>query len=151
MPDFGLLKPALFRSILQQDVKPLARALMMDALGNFNRVLTASEERLHQIKGVRDTVITDLKILEACTHRMASTGDATVRDFGPGCVAGLLPRHDSALRDRAVSCVLSGSQERADSGRGPGQGHGGGSRPRLPARGSKAGAAVERLGFDPDA
>ena len=37
---------------------------------------------------------------------MASTGDAAIRDFGSGCVAGLLPRHNSALRDRAVSCVF---------------------------------------------
>ena len=80
MPDFGLSKLVLFRSILQQDVKSLARALMRDAFGNFDRVRTASEERLHQIRGVRDTVITDLKILEACTHRMASTGDAAIRD-----------------------------------------------------------------------
>ncbi len=70
MPDYELLELALFRSIPRQDVKPLARALM-DAFGDFNRVLTASEERLRQIKGVGDTVITDLKILEACAHRMA--------------------------------------------------------------------------------
>ena len=64
MPDFGLSKRVLFRSILQQDVKPLARALMRDAFGNLDRVRTASEERLHQIRGARDTVITDLKTLE---------------------------------------------------------------------------------------
>ena len=70
MPDYELLELALFRSIPRQDVKPLARALM-DAFGDFNRVLTAPEERLRQIKGVGDMVITDLKILEACAHRMA--------------------------------------------------------------------------------
>ena len=70
MPDYELLELALFRSIPRQDVKPLARALM-DTFGDFNRVLTAPEERLRQIKGVGDTVITDLKILEACAHRMA--------------------------------------------------------------------------------
>ncbi len=70
MPDYELLELVLFRSIPRQDVKPLARALM-DAFGDFNRVLTAPEERLRQIKGVGDTVITDLKILEACAHRMA--------------------------------------------------------------------------------
>ncbi len=70
MPDYELLELVLFRSISRQDVKPLARALM-DAFGDFNRVLTAPEERLRQIKGVGDTVITDLKILEACAHRMA--------------------------------------------------------------------------------
>ncbi len=70
MPDYELLELVLFRSIPRQDVKPLARALM-DELGDFNRVLTAPEERLRQIKGVGDSVITDLKILEACAHRMA--------------------------------------------------------------------------------
>lgn len=70
MPDYELLELVLFRSIPRQDVKPLARRLM-DAFGDFNRVLTAPEERLRQIKGVGDTVITDLKILEACAHRMA--------------------------------------------------------------------------------
>ncbi len=70
MPDYELLELVLFRSIPRQDVKPLAR-LLMDAFGDFNRVLTAPEERLRQIKGVGETVITDLKILEACAHRMA--------------------------------------------------------------------------------
>ncbi|NOE33804.1 MULTISPECIES: DNA repair protein RadC [unclassified Ruegeria] len=70
MPDYELLELVLFRSIPRQDVKPLARGLM-DAFGDFNRVLTAPEERLRKIKGVGDSVITDLKILEACAHRMA--------------------------------------------------------------------------------
>ncbi len=70
MPDYELLELVLFRSIPRQDVKPLAR-LLLDTFGDFNRVLTAPEERLRQIKGVGETVITDLKILEACAHRMA--------------------------------------------------------------------------------
>ena len=70
LPDYELLELVLFRSIPRQDVKPLARALM-DAFGDFNRVLTAPVERLRHVKGVGDTVITDLKILEACAHRMA--------------------------------------------------------------------------------
>ncbi len=70
MPDYELLELVLFRSIPRQDVKPLAR-LLMDTFGDFNRVLTAPEERLRQINGVGETVITDLKILEACAHRMA--------------------------------------------------------------------------------
>ncbi|WP_170440070.1 RadC family protein [Ruegeria arenilitoris] len=70
MPDYELLELVLFRSIPRQDMKPLARR-MLDAFGDFNRVLTAPVERLRQIKGVGDTVITDLKILEACAHRMA--------------------------------------------------------------------------------
>ncbi|WP_171175293.1 DNA repair protein RadC [Ruegeria sp. HKCCD8929] len=70
MPDYELLELVLFRSIPRQDVKPLARQLL-EAFGDFNRVLTAPVERLQDIKGVGESVITDLKILEACAHRMA--------------------------------------------------------------------------------
>ncbi len=70
MPDYELLELVLFRSIPRQDVKPLAWKLM-DSFGDFNRVLTAPVERLRAIKGVGESVIIDLKILEACAHRMA--------------------------------------------------------------------------------
>ncbi|TMV07149.1 JAB domain-containing protein [Ruegeria sediminis] len=70
MPDYELLELVLFRSIPRQDVKPLARRLM-DEFGDFNRVLTAPADRLQAIKGVGESVVTDLKILEACAHRMA--------------------------------------------------------------------------------
>lgn len=70
VPDYELLELVLFRAIPRQDVKPLARALM-DAFGDFNRVVTAPKERLHQVKGVGDAVITELKIVEAAAHRMA--------------------------------------------------------------------------------
>ncbi|SDD66807.1 DNA repair protein RadC [Ruegeria marina] len=70
MPDYELLELVLFRSIPRQDVKPLAR-LLLDTFGDFNRVLTAPVERLAEVKGVGEAVITDLKILEASAHRMA--------------------------------------------------------------------------------
>ncbi|MCF6429646.1 MULTISPECIES: RadC family protein [unclassified Leisingera] len=70
MPDYELLELVLFRSIPRRDVKPLAR-LLLDSFGDFNRVVTASPERLAQIRGIGDAVITDLKVLEAAAHRMA--------------------------------------------------------------------------------
>ncbi len=70
MPDYELLELVLFRSIPRKDVKPLARVLL-DQFGDFNRVLTAPIERLQDVKGIGDAVITDLKILEAAAHRMA--------------------------------------------------------------------------------
>lgn len=70
LPDYELLELVLFRSIPRQDVKPLAR-LLLDTFGDFNRVLTAPVERLTEVKGVGEAVITDLKILEASAHRMA--------------------------------------------------------------------------------
>jgi DNA repair protein RadC len=70
MPDYELLELVLFRSIPRRDVKPLARALL-DAFGDFNRVVTATAERLREIDGIGDAVITDLKVLEASAQRMA--------------------------------------------------------------------------------
>jgi DNA repair protein RadC len=70
IPDYELLELLLFRSIPRRDVKPLAR-LLMDKFGDFNRVLSATPEQLAKVKGIGNAVITDLKIVEAATHRMA--------------------------------------------------------------------------------
>lgn len=70
IPDYELLELVLFRSIPRRDVKPLAR-LLLEKFGDFNRVLSAAPDRLADVKGVGDAVITDLKILEAAAHRMA--------------------------------------------------------------------------------
>jgi DNA repair protein RadC len=43
----------------------------MERFGDFNRVLTAPPERLRDVSGIGDSVITELKIVEAATHRMA--------------------------------------------------------------------------------
>jgi len=69
LPDYELLELVLFRAIPRQDVKPLAR-LLLDTFGDFNRVVTAAPARLALIKGVGETVITELKIVEAAAHRM---------------------------------------------------------------------------------
>ncbi len=70
MPDYELLELVLFRAIPRQDVKPLARRLM-DTFGDFNRVLSASPDRLSAVQGVGSTVVQELKIVEATAHRMA--------------------------------------------------------------------------------
>ena len=70
LPDYELLELVLFRAIPRRDVKPLARSLM-DRFGDFNRVLTAPPERLRDLSGVGEAVITELKIIEAAAHRMA--------------------------------------------------------------------------------
>jgi DNA repair protein RadC len=70
MPDYEMLELVLFRAIPRRDVKPLARRLM-DRFGDFNRVVTAPPERLRDVSGVGDAVITELKIVEAAAHRMA--------------------------------------------------------------------------------
>lgn len=70
IPDYELLELILFRSIPRQDVKPLAHRLLAE-FGDFNRVLSATPERLSAVKGVGEAVVTDLKIVEAGAHRLA--------------------------------------------------------------------------------
>jgi len=70
MPDYELLELVLFRSIPRRDVKPLARALL-EKFGDFNRVVSAPAERLKEVSGVGDCVVTDMKVLEAAAHRLA--------------------------------------------------------------------------------
>lgn len=70
MPDYELLELVLFRALPRQDTKPLARALL-DRFGDFNGVLSARPERLGDIKGVGEAVITELKLVEAAAHRLA--------------------------------------------------------------------------------
>lgn len=70
MPDYELLELVLFRAIPRQDVKPLARALI-DRFGDFNGVLSAPAARLLEISGVGETVVQELKIVEAAAHRLS--------------------------------------------------------------------------------
>ena len=70
LPDYELLELVLFRAIPRQDVKPLARALM-DQFGDFNRVITAPEPRLREVKGVGNAVVIELKVVEAAAQRLA--------------------------------------------------------------------------------
>ena len=70
MPDYELLELVLFAAIPRQDVKPLARR-MIDAFGDFSRVLSAPAARLAEVQGVGDGVILHLKVIEAAAQRMA--------------------------------------------------------------------------------
>ncbi|MDJ0640549.1 MAG: DNA repair protein RadC [Paracoccaceae bacterium] len=70
--DYELLELVLFRAIPRRDVKPLARSLLT-AFRDFNGVISAPVERLGEIDGVGDAVITELKVVEAAAHRLAQT------------------------------------------------------------------------------
>ena len=70
LPDYELLELLLFRSIPRRDVKPLARALV-DRFGDLSGVLSATPDRLAAVDGIGEATITDLKLVEAATHRMA--------------------------------------------------------------------------------
>ncbi|MFV0385683.1 RadC family protein [Paracoccus sp. (in: a-proteobacteria)] len=70
IPDYEMLELILFRAIPRQDVKPLARRLI-ERFGDFNQVLSARPPRLAEIEGVGPAVITELKIVEAASQRLA--------------------------------------------------------------------------------
>ena len=69
LPDYEMLELLLFRAIPRQDVKPLAR-LLLDTFGDFNRVISASPQRLMLVKGVGEAVVQELKIVEAAAGRL---------------------------------------------------------------------------------
>ena len=69
LPDYEMLELILFRAIPRQDVKPLAHRLI-DSFGDFNRVLSASPERLRAVSGVGEAVIVELKVSEAAARRL---------------------------------------------------------------------------------
>ncbi|MCU0908152.1 MAG: DNA repair protein RadC [Rhodobacteraceae bacterium] len=70
MPDYELLELILFRAIPRQDVKPLARALLV-GFGDINGVLSATPERLASVKGCGPAVALELKVVEAAAQRLA--------------------------------------------------------------------------------
>jgi DNA repair protein RadC len=70
LPDYELLELVLFRSIPRRDVKPLAKELIK-RFGTFAEVLAASPSLLMEVKGISESVVTDLKILEASARRLA--------------------------------------------------------------------------------
>ncbi|PIE11059.1 MAG: hypothetical protein CSA72_06100 [Rhodobacterales bacterium] len=70
VPEYELLELLLFAAIPRRDVKPLAR-LLLETFGDLNAVLSAPRARLEQVEGVGPAVVAQLKITEACAHRMA--------------------------------------------------------------------------------
>jgi DNA repair protein RadC len=69
MPDYELLELLLFAAIPRQDVKPIAKDLIA-RFGTFAGVISAAPKRLKEIKGVGDTAIQHLKIVQAAVLRM---------------------------------------------------------------------------------
>jgi DNA repair protein RadC len=68
--DYELLELVLFRAIPQRDVKPLAKDLIAK-FGSFAEVIAAPGKRLAEVKGVGESVITELKIVHAAASRLA--------------------------------------------------------------------------------
>jgi DNA repair protein RadC len=68
LPDYELLELLLFRALPRRDVKPLAKDLIA-RFGSFAEVLAAPEARLAEVKGVGETVVTELKLVKAAAER----------------------------------------------------------------------------------
>ncbi|MGU3494977.1 RadC family protein [Xanthobacteraceae bacterium A53D] len=70
LADYELLELVLFRAVPRRDVKPLAK-LLVDRFGSFAEVVAAPEQLLAEIPGVKDAIITELKLVQACAQRIA--------------------------------------------------------------------------------
>src|SRR4028119_266151 len=70
LPDYELLELVLFRSIPRRDVKPVAKELLK-RFGTFAEVLAAPPARLVEVEGSGESVVTDIKIVEASARRLA--------------------------------------------------------------------------------
>lgn len=69
MPDYELLEMLLFRAIKRGDTKPLAKELLA-RFGTFAEVLSASPDRLMEVKGVGEAVATEIKLVHAAAMRL---------------------------------------------------------------------------------
>ena len=70
LPDYELLELVLFRSIPRRDVKSVAKE-MLKRFGSFAEVLAAPAQRLIEVEGIGESVVNDLKIVEAAARRIA--------------------------------------------------------------------------------
>lgn len=71
LAEYELLELLLFRSIPRRDTKPLAKQLI-STFGSFAEVLSASPERLQEIKGLGQSTITDFQIVKASAAALVS-------------------------------------------------------------------------------
>jgi DNA repair protein RadC len=72
LPDYELLELVLFSAIPRRDTKPLAKQLLA-RFGSFAEVINAPPERLKEVDGIGDAVVTQLKIVRAGALRLMRT------------------------------------------------------------------------------
>jgi DNA repair protein RadC len=70
LSDYELLEMVLFRAIQRRDVKPLAKSLI-GKFGSFAEVVHAPEPRLHEVAGLGEAAITEIKLIAAAASRVA--------------------------------------------------------------------------------
>jgi len=78
LDDYELLELILFLAIPRVDTKGLAKELLAK-FGTYSNVLSASPERLAEIKGIKGAAATNLKIVQAAAQRFAR--DRVPRDM----------------------------------------------------------------------
>lgn len=71
LAEYELLELLLFRSIPRRDTKPLAKELIKQ-FGSFAEVLSASPDRLKEIRGLGQATITDFQIVKASAELIVS-------------------------------------------------------------------------------
>jgi DNA repair protein RadC len=69
LSDYELLELLLFRALPRRDVKPLAKSLL-EKFGSFAEVISAPESRLAEVKGLGDSAVTELKVVQAAASRL---------------------------------------------------------------------------------
>lgn len=70
LSDYELMELVLFRVIPRRDVKELAKKLVA-RFGSFAEAVNAPPERLAEIKGVGESIVTELKLIAASANRVA--------------------------------------------------------------------------------
>jgi DNA repair protein RadC len=69
LTDYEMLELLLFRALPRRDVKPLAKELIAK-FGSFAETVSAPDTRLAEVKGLGDSAITELKIVQAAAMRL---------------------------------------------------------------------------------
>jgi DNA repair protein RadC len=70
LSDYELMELVLFRVIPRRDVKGLAKSIVA-RFGSFAEAVNAPAERLAEIKGVGEEIVTELKLIAAGASRVA--------------------------------------------------------------------------------
>ncbi|MCF6321226.1 MAG: DNA repair protein RadC [Rhizobiaceae bacterium] len=71
LAEYEILELLLFRSIPRRDTKPLAKQLLTE-FGSLAEILGAPDHRLSAIKGLGQSVVTDLKLIHAAANSMTA-------------------------------------------------------------------------------
>jgi DNA repair protein RadC len=73
LADYELLEMVLFRAVSRGDTKPLAKDLIAK-FGSFAEVISAPPERLLEVDGVGEAIVTELKLIRAASLRLMKNG-----------------------------------------------------------------------------